>query len=1308
MSNNIHFEKLTPTNDYKLGIYEKAMDFVFSSENDDILNVAITGPYASGKSSMIETYKKKHLDKKFIHISLAHFEKQGKTEEEKSQEEAEDADGANDNESSKANRANIDYTLEEENRLEGKIINQLIHKINPKNIPQTNFNIKKKMEKKEVKIRTTVSSVFIGLILYIVFFKSWYTTVSNMNVPILKPLLKITLNTEALIIAGLICFAIAVWGIYKSIEKQQFTKSLKKLNIQGNEIEIFGDNNESYFDKYLNEVLYIINNSQADAIVFEDIDRYNSGLIFEKLREISNLVNSKYNIVDDKKENTRKEEADKKIIKFIYLIKDDMFASKDRTKFFDYIIPIIPVVDSSNSYDKFIEQFKKGNLFELIDEDFFKDISLYVDDMRLLKNIYNEFCVYYIRLKKDSLEENKKEKPSLNLDNNKLLGMIIYKNIFPKDFSDLQLGQGFVYCVFKSKDKLIEEEVERLKKEIDSIQRENKSINLEQLNSIDELDACYFTYNGRIGVNNKEEQQFNSKIEFIKELKKNEYNGEEYTYSTYYGRYTSNSCNLKLIFDGFQNKDEYKKRKKLIENKNNNMIEINNKKINELSNNLATIKGKYMKDLITRENIDKVFKDAYYENELNERDEFEEIKRSTYFPLIKYLIRNGRIDENYSDYMAYFYPNSLTYSDKEFLLSISNKKKKEYTYELLNCKLIVSRIKLADFLEEEILNCDLLSYLLKNSNIYKEQLHNFLVNIKDNKRIKFVSTFMEKKGNEQDKKIFVKKFNNQWDRACKWIAWSEEFDKNMIREYMQKTILYSEDYDIAVNNYETDYKDMVIFPVKDYIDKDSEFLNMQPENNNRVIDVFKMIEINMEDIDYEKSNKDLFMEVYKNDLYEINYKMISLILKEVYKIPENKDYNEKNYSLIMSSEEQPLSQYINDNINEYVKVILDEKPNKITDQLEVALKLINNTELKDEFKYQYIGILETKITKLKEVNSKELWTKLLDRNIVDTTDENLLDYYFEKDKKLDESVITFINDFRNEFEFDSDTINQIYGENADYHLFQAILQSNEINNDKYKELLKKFNRYNEGFNVKCINGDKINILIDLKIIRMNTETLNFMRSNYKENIIKYILSEIDEYIKLCEDNFVYEEMLDVIEENIGEDKKIKLVGLSDKAISIKDKKYSSELKEYVLKEKFDENDLEYIIDIYSSENINLKEAIEEIVEDNIDKIIEKKYVINYELLIQLLKYNKLDIKQKKQLITISIKQLQKREMYNCFEIMGADEFMHLFNGDSSIEIAVDEANEQLLDVLKAKDIVKSYEVIEDENGVQSFNVSGKR
>ena len=117
MGNKFKFQKLTPIDDADIEVYKEALDFIFDSE--DIKNIAISGPYGAGKSSILETYKKNNDNKKFIHISLAHFEN---PDNEKERE--------------------LDI---KESILEGKILNQLIHQIPSENIPQTNFKVKKKL-----------------------------------------------------------------------------------------------------------------------------------------------------------------------------------------------------------------------------------------------------------------------------------------------------------------------------------------------------------------------------------------------------------------------------------------------------------------------------------------------------------------------------------------------------------------------------------------------------------------------------------------------------------------------------------------------------------------------------------------------------------------------------------------------------------------------------------------------------------------------------------------------------------------------------------------------------------------------------------------------------------------------------------------------------------------------------------------------------------------------------------------------------------------------------------------------------------
>lgn len=59
------FERLTPIDNMDLDVYEEAIDYVFS--NSDVKNVAISGAYSAGKSSVLASYKKKHDELRFLH-----------------------------------------------------------------------------------------------------------------------------------------------------------------------------------------------------------------------------------------------------------------------------------------------------------------------------------------------------------------------------------------------------------------------------------------------------------------------------------------------------------------------------------------------------------------------------------------------------------------------------------------------------------------------------------------------------------------------------------------------------------------------------------------------------------------------------------------------------------------------------------------------------------------------------------------------------------------------------------------------------------------------------------------------------------------------------------------------------------------------------------------------------------------------------------------------------------------------------------------------------------------------------------------
>lgn len=153
------------------------------------------------------------------------------------------------------------------------------------------------------------------------------------------------------------------------------------------------------------------------------MDRYDVTLIFEKLREINDLVHSRT------KQGLR---PGKKPLRFFYLIRDDIFTASDRSKFFDFIIPVVPYVDASNSCEQLLRRFSEVGLGNAFNKRFLQDVSLYLSDMRLLSNIVNEYIVYHGRLSGSGLKTQSDQQ----------LAMVIYKNLFPGDFDLLYHGRG--------------------------------------------------------------------------------------------------------------------------------------------------------------------------------------------------------------------------------------------------------------------------------------------------------------------------------------------------------------------------------------------------------------------------------------------------------------------------------------------------------------------------------------------------------------------------------------------------------------------------------------------------------------------------------------------------------------------------------------------------------------------------------------------------------------------------------------------------------------------------------------------------
>lgn len=1194
MSETTKYQKLTPNTDIDLKGYDKAFDFVF--KNNDVKNIAISGPYGSGKSSLIESYKKTYGKKhSFMRISLAHF--RGNENDETGEEFPDDAE------------KDSPKKLSEEAVLEGKIINQLIHQVPSEKIEQTSFKVKNKINIRDIISIAALIFLFVFGLILIMFSTQLEDWTNSFSDGAFKILLSSVFGRYNQLAAGMIVIAASSLFIFKLVKAQKYKNLFKKINVNGNEIEIFENQDDSYFDKYLNEILYLFENVEQDVVVFEDLDRYDSVEIFERLHEINDLINIK--------------KADKPI-RFFYLIRDDMFLNKDRTKFFDFIIPVVPVIDSSNSYAQLISFLKDGNVYDGLNDGFLQGLSLYIDDMRILKNICNEYIIY---LSKINITE---------LNKDKMLAMITYKNLFPKDFSELQFGRGFVHEVMSSKNELIKLLVAECEEKKKALQRRIDKIRSEVSISVGELDIL---------CNERKNRFYDSMSR--QEIDK-----------------------------------EYSERKKNFKENQEHGVTLIQAAIQKLENQKSQFKNELFKDLITRNNIGQLFS-ASTANELGEINDYKEIKRSNYFDLLKFLIREGYIDETYCDYMSYFYEGGICANDKIYLRRITDQRGRAFDIPLVRPDVILSNpiIRSANFEQEETLNFDLLAYLLehRDNETYKTYLSVLIKQIKENEEYDFVSQFYKM---NKSCIAFVKEINVQWPEFFATIWADDYFTDEQVKSFSLETLYYCSYSVIKEVN-----QDNVLTT---YISNNRAYLEIDNPDIPALHFAFEKLVVSFASIDWGKSNKDLFDMVYEYGFYDINYENIRLMLIKEHHVNNEDDIKHKMATLILTGADTPLENRMKARIADFVMVIVENCEGSITDEQNIAVMILNSETIDMALREKYISYLSTEVTELSSVENKNLWTAMLDCKNVAYSADNIV-RYFESFGMID-TLTNFFNSSDAETDFSG--VSNSFNRKTIEQFFNAVVKCNAVSTVKYKSALPELGAKLNNFDAPDIDEDKMRVLIDESIIVFNAENMEFIREHYQGIRYQFIRHNIAEYIDLQSQVYDYDETEALLSMDINEDEKIQLIEYVNDPLSVAGKNYSDRVMAAIITDHFCESDAQSLFETYGSYSDDVQNAIYNAALGRIRSITNYERKIDFALLARLVSGD-MDFGFKIALFDYSLKFINEEECKILFNGMGYEKLGAIFEPRSRKRY--DNTNEikKILDTLKRHTWIANYHVTND-------------
>lgn len=331
-------------------------------------------------------------------------------------------------------------------------------------------------------------------------------------------------------------------------------------------------------------------------------------------------------------------------------------------------------------------------------------------------------------------------------------------------------------------------------------------------------------------ISEKESEIKNAKNETLMSIQELDdiYNAKKSRTPNYYNYYSQRQEYEKNLDAWYNN--EYPKRKQAIENKINNKISDLELDLQELKGQLLFLKSRKLYEIITRENIDDIFKSITI-NEIGKEEKYLDIKGNPYFSLLKYLVRNGHIDESYPDYMTYFYENNLTRTDKIFLRSVTDRKAREYTYQLDKPEMVVARLKVVDFDQEETLNFSLLHYLLK-TNSESNMVSHLICQMKKAKKFDFIGRYIEY---GQELPAFITALYTQWIYVLKIILTDKLLSTNLTKQFSLLTLYYADTKVVESANIEN--------CLTDYISNDDKFLVIEQPEIQKLIDAFKLLNV---------------------------------------------------------------------------------------------------------------------------------------------------------------------------------------------------------------------------------------------------------------------------------------------------------------------------------------------------------------------------------------------------------------------------------------------------------------------------------
>lgn len=1003
-----------------------------------MLNIAVAGNYGVGKSSVINTAEK-NLDKwwrlwkrhRFIRISLASL----LTKENKAAKENHTA----------LSEGNVDAVTDKQ--IEYSILQQILYHDKPQATPKSRIRrIHKTRWYKPWAIALLSLLCLISLVF--VLKPTWapeYTTFEDVS-----ECAQFLLKWGPLAVLGIVFFI-----LFRYLGRH-YSFAVDKVGYKDVEMKLKEE--MSVFNAYLDEIVYFFESTKYDVVVFEDLDRFaNKEIIFYKLRELNTILNNSKSI--------------RQKVNFVYAVSDDLFDATERVKFFDYIVTVIPVINSLNSYEKLKEAIRPAETFDKLGRTELWNLCDYLQDMRLLLNIVNEFNQFILLLDSNVMSEKV------------LFGLIVYKNYVPDDFAKMYNKAGVVANILENaterRKKIIagydEEIVElraKIKEEKENLTRKQIALRKRYLDKAKEL-TSYSSYDLRVRYNGSD-YQFDavaanpSVFQKVKDGSANTFRFNN-SNSTPIPGFEEVDANLVGI-NGFdatmvQYEEETKRRTDELEL---SIIALS-KRIADMP---VTVEGIYQADTFILDEKLKVLGN---------------LEKAQ---LVKFIILNGYLDRHYQYYLSYFYPNALSREDRNFAMRAARREGIQFEVKLNQLDEVIKRFSADDFSSNEsLLNVDLVREIFGKSSLYQSYRAPVCHLITKNKHLDFI--LLAYKAQPAVPASFFFSLLREYD------LWNEIEQENHSLEDQEMLL------EIFVKF--CDLRDGRINPrFRTWLPDNYAFFEKRWDiiTSKRALNVFAACSPVFTVLSLKNTPDIITPDIIDNGRFEFSRRNVNAIVRKLGFIEK---YESAAYSAIRDANVPALTKAVKSHWTLALKSVFPVT--SINERIDTQCVLLNDSDTPKTEVCRYLSRQRSRINDAVLLQDAVLG-RAFENSLVAPTWKNVYYYAVTKGKGL---PLQFL--YNNTFK---DKVCDSLSPEEETALARLIVFSDSVKVSKYAELVPLFTAPFSSIPFQ-IQSQRMKVLVEKKLLEFNPANYKFLYSHYPSLYSQFLVNNLDAFVLHSED-----------------------------------------------------------------------------------------------------------------------------------------------------------------------------------------------